>query len=84
MLIITVHDKVAGTWTAPAVSQNKESAVRDFRSALSKPGSILADHPEDFELWIIGEWSVPYESTKQPTLSAFKTFEFVETGVRHE
>ena len=81
MIIITVHDKVAGTWSAPAVVQNKECAVRDFRSATSKPGSLLSEHPEDFELWIIGDWNVPYDTKKYPVLSVFDNFEFVEVGV---
>lgn len=84
MIIITVHDRVAGTWSAPAISQNKESAVRDFRTATTKAGSLLSEHPEDFELWIIGEWIVPYEPTKFPTLSVFSNFEFVECGEKHE
>ena len=83
MVIVTVHDKVAGTWSAPSVSANKETAVRDFRTALSKPGTLLSDHPSDFELWIIGEWIVPYDSNKKPSLSVFDSFEFVEAGVAH-
>lgn len=84
MLLITVHDKVAGTWSAPTVVQNKDCAVRDFRTACTKPGSLLFDHPDDFALYIIGEWNVPYDSTKFPILSVFDNFEFVETGVKHE
>ena len=84
MILITVHDKVAGTWSAPTVVENKACAVRDFRTATSKPGSILAEHPDDYELWIIGEWIVPYDLKKVPSLSVFDNFEFVECGVPHD
>lgn len=84
MLLITVHDKVAGSWSPPSVASNKEAAVRDFRTACSRPGSLISEHPEDFELFVIGEWSVPYESTKVPKLVAFDNFDFVESGVKVE
>ena len=84
MLLITVHDKVAGTWSAPSVVPNKQCAIRDFRTALQKPGSVISDHPEDFELYVIGEWLVPYEANKVPSLLSFDKFEFVETGVKNE
>lgn len=81
MIIITVHDKVAGTWSPPTVAQNKDSAVRDFRTAVSNPQTIIGQHPDDFELYIVGEWITPYEANKLPVFSAFKSFEFVECGV---
>lgn len=84
MLLISVRDRIAGTWSLPTVVQNKESAVRDFRNACRNPKLLLGENPEDFELWLIGEWTVPYESTEMPKLSPFKQFEFVEAGVKHD
>lgn len=84
MLIIAVHDKVAGTWSPPSVAQNRETAIRDFRTACNKSGSLLFEHPDDFELWIIGEWHVPYDTNRMPTFTVFDKFQFVEAGVPHE
>lgn len=81
MLLITVHDKVAGTWSPPSVVPNKQAAVRDFRTATQNPQTVIGQHPDDFELYIIGEWQTPYDSTKVPMLSVFDNFEFVECGV---
>lgn len=83
-LIITVHDKVAGTWTSPVVAYNAEAAKRDFFTACNTKGSIIANHPADFELWAIGEWSVPYDETKVPTLSSFANFKFLASGAAKE
>lgn len=80
MLVITVHDKVAGSWSPPSVSPNKESAVRDFRTALSNKDSIIGQHPDDFELVAIAEWHVPYETNKYPTLTVFESFDFLCCG----
>lgn len=83
-LIITVHDKVAGTWTSPSVAHNAEAAKRDFFTACNTQGSIIASHPADFELWAIGEWSVPYDETKVPALSSFANFKFLAVGAPKE
>ena len=80
MLVITVHDKVAGTWSPPTVVQNKQSAVRDFNTACSSQDSLIGQHPYDFELYVIGEWTVPYETNKLPKLVAFDSFDFVIRG----
>lgn len=83
-IIITVHDKVAGTWTSPVVAHNAESAKRDFFTACNAKGSLIASHPADFEVYAIGEWSVPYDETKVPTLSVFQNFKFLAAGAAKE
>ena len=84
MLIITVHDKVAGTWAPPSVAHNSDAAVRDFRTAISRKDTIIGSHPEDFELFAIGEWIVPFEPNNFPSLSVFDNFVFLENGQSHE
>lgn len=80
MLIITVHDKIAGTWSTPTVSHNAESARRDFFTACNQKGSMISEHPSDFELFAIGEWTVPFDETKLPSLSVFESFKFLASG----
>lgn len=80
MLIVTVHDKVAGTWSAPTVVQNKEAALRDFRTALTRKETLIGSHPGDFEIFAIGEWIVPFEPNKVPTFRVFDSFVFLESG----
>lgn len=84
MLVITVYDKVAGTWANPVVVQNADSAKRDFVTACSNTQSLIGQHPEDFQLFAIGDWHVSEDSTKDPQLVAYDKPKFLLQGAKNE
>lgn len=61
MVLVSVHDVKAETWSSPVVSQNKATALRDFSTAVNQKGSLLNSHPDDFILEQLG-WFEPTSS----------------------
>lgn len=84
MLVITVHDKVAGTWASPVVVQNADSAKRDFVTACANQQSLIGQHPDDFQLYAVGDWHVSEDPTKDPQLVAYDKPKFLMSGVKNE
>jgi hypothetical protein len=56
MKIFSIKDKKIG-FNDIYVRPNEGAAVRDFGNACQKEDTPMAQFPEDFELWIIGEWN---------------------------
>lgn len=56
--VIATRDIVANVYGAPMFVVNLGSAVRNFGDECKRkePNNILAAHPEDFELWHLGEY----------------------------
>lgn len=84
MLVITVHDKVACTWSNPVVVQNADSAKRDFVSACSSQSSLIGQHPDDFRLYAIGDWHVSEDPSKDPQLVSYDKPKFLMQGAKNE
>lgn len=84
MLVITVHDKVAGTWSNPVVAQNAESAKRDFATACSNTQSLIGQHPDDFQLFAVGDWHTSEDPGKDPQLVSYDKPKFLMQGVKNE
>lgn len=59
MILISVHDVKANTWSPPVCVQNKAAAIRDFGMACSRSDTVMGQCPADFDLWQYGEWFVP-------------------------
>lgn len=53
--IYAIRDELT-TWLTPMVDTNDQSAIRNFRLALSSPRSIMEKNPTDFCLYRIGEY----------------------------
>lgn len=58
MLVFAIKDVKVG-FMSPFIRQNKELAIRDFKDALVSPSenNLFRLHPEDYELWQIGEFN---------------------------
>nr|QJB19187.1 MAG: nonstructural protein [Microvirus sp.] len=58
-LIVAVRDQKSVTFTQPVTVPTKGMALRSWGDQLSDPANAnqeQAKHPEDFSLWIIGEF----------------------------
>lgn len=53
-ILAIIHDSQAKAYNPPFNSRNAETAVRQFMDSIAKPGTVLADHPEDFTLYQAG------------------------------
>lgn len=57
MVLVSVYDSKAETWTPPHPSQSKASAIREFETLVNDGGkSMISQHPEDFSIHQVGEW----------------------------
>lgn len=45
-----------GSFYEPMLAQNDALAVRNVRGVVNSGKGLLAQYPEDFELWFIGEF----------------------------
>lgn len=79
MILISVHDIKAETWSPPVCMPTKASAVRDFANACAKSGTVMAQCPQDFELWQVGEWH-DNGVDAAPHLHAFEQFVCLDHG----
>lgn len=84
MIVITLHDEVADTWSNPVVANNEASARRDFESACADSRSLIGQHPTDFKLFAIADWQPSSEPGALPHFKAFDSFKFLASGVPHE
>lgn len=50
-----IKDAKTGFMT-PTVDQNDASALRNFEHAVNQPDSLLNSHPNDFALYLLGEF----------------------------
>jgi len=55
-VICSVRDLAAGVYSAPFTSQNSGTAMRDFAHACKDANSQLSKNPEDFQLFIVGQF----------------------------
>lgn len=82
MILISVFDQIAATWSNPVAAQNASAAVRDFLTACKDDRSLLGQHPEDFVLYEVGEWIVPSDESKMPIFSVRDPFKILSKGSR--
>ena len=70
LVICAVRDSALQTYMQPFQSPTSGGAVRAFADEVKRPESPMGKHPEDYELWLIGEFddatgavsSCPHES----------------------
>lgn len=55
-VVVSIKDVKALTFLAPQTFANTDVAKRAVSQAISSPGSVLHDYPEDFELYVIGSF----------------------------
>lgn len=59
MKIVAIRDIKADLWFNPTIVQTLGGAIRAFGDECAKPpgdNNPLAQHPEDYELYHLGEW----------------------------
>lgn len=56
--LCSVRDSAAVTFAAPFVAVSQGFAIRMFRDAIARNDveNMMAKHPQDFELYVIGEF----------------------------
>lgn len=59
MLIIATRDIVSNVFGQPVFVPHLGQAIRSFGDECRRkePGNVLAQHPEDFELWLLGTYN---------------------------
>lgn len=57
--MICTRDIVANVWSPPMFVPHIGQAIRSFGDECRRKekGNVLAEHPEDFELWHVGEFN---------------------------
>lgn len=58
MMIYTVQDKKAEAFTTPFFNRNDAVAIRNLTTAVNQEGHAFSEHAEDYDLWVIGEFSI--------------------------
>lgn len=58
MQIVSLRDIVANVWNLPSFVPHLGAAIRSFGDECQRKDAdnVMAQHPEDFELWHIGEY----------------------------
>lgn len=56
MAMVSIYDVKAEAWTAPMFFQAPGQAIRSFSDAVNKADSEFAAHPEDYTLFMMGEF----------------------------
>ena len=83
MILITVHDVKAGTWSPPVCVQSVGAASRDFERACKQPNTAMSFAPGDFELYHIGNWNETVDAPAiggKPELRPFEHWYKIASG----
>lgn len=58
MKIMAIRDNKAGAWHNPMYVNSVGGTLRSFGDEINsiEKGNPLAAHPEDYELWELGDW----------------------------
>lgn len=57
MVLVSVFDCKAETWSRPVVADSKAAAMRDFGTLVSNKDTLPGQHPEDFQLYCLLEFN---------------------------
>lgn len=56
MKLISVYDIKSELWSMPMTAETNKAALRAFGNTVEQEGNEINQHPEDYELWEIGEY----------------------------
>lgn len=56
MILVSVRDGKAETWSQPYCCPNKAAAIRDFAMACQRSGTVMQSCPADFALYQVAAW----------------------------
>ena len=57
-LFISIFDRKAGSWSFPCQADNKATALRMFADLVSDNRTLVGQHPEDFDLFVVGSFDL--------------------------
>lgn len=57
-ILVSIYDKAADAYSKPAAMPAKGVAIRAFSDEINRadPNNALYNHPDDYELYVLGEW----------------------------
>jgi hypothetical protein len=55
-LIFSINDLKAELWTKPMFVLKEGQMLRTFSDSANDPSNYVGQHPEDYCLYLIGEW----------------------------
>lgn len=55
-VIVSIKDLAVGAFMRPFFAPSTGAAVRSFGDEVKRADSEMAKHPEDYELYKLGEW----------------------------
>ena len=62
MILVSLFDSKAETWSNPHVCQNKAVAIREFAALCNDDrGTIVSSNPADFDIFVVGEFEEPFK-----------------------
>lgn len=56
LTIVAVKDLALDAFMRPFVVPHRGGALRSFSDEVNRADSEMAKHPEDYELYLVGEW----------------------------
>lgn len=54
-LVVAIKDRAVNAVLGIGLAPTKGAAIRNFQDDLAQPNNQMAKHPDDYELWILGE-----------------------------
>ena len=55
--VFAIHDSKAGAFLPPFILPRVEIAIRTFQDCIAATDHQFSKHPEDYNLFTLGEWS---------------------------
>lgn len=55
-MLMAVKDEAVGAFMAPFAVRSRNEALRSFTDAVNDPKMQFNAHPEDYTLYVVGEW----------------------------
>lgn len=55
--VFSLYDKVSETYFSPFIAPNAAAACRSVTTAALMDNTIVSQHPSDFTLYEVGEWT---------------------------
>mgnify|MGYP000518399210 CR=1 FL=1 len=56
LICCSIYDKAVGAYMRPFFMQSEGQALRAFMDDLLSPDSVIAKHPEDYALFVVGKF----------------------------
>lgn len=67
MILVSLRDSKAETWTLPKWTNNKATALREFGALVNdRQATLLATAPGDYDLYQVGEAADVFDGTIIP------------------